>query len=285
MTINLDEVIDKANTISPLPMSVSKLLGLLDSDDWSIFEVERTISYDPALTAEILRHANSAAFAQGRPMIKVRDAVLRLGAGTVLSLAMNAAVKTRLSGPVERYGFEENHLWYHSMSAAIAAEELSKRLSVKIPPEAPVTALLHDIGVLILSNFISTDLSTALHQAENTDQLELPKAELAVLGVHHGEVGAIAVEKWNLNETIIKGIQYHHFPDEVEDLNTDAVWLADQISHRIMTVLFSTYNEQALVTDVFHQAAAERLQLTAELFDEVVEHTLERTKEIISEFQ
>ena len=83
---------------------------------------------------------------------------MRLGRGTILSLAMASGVQSRMVGAIPQYGLSERALWSHSVAAAVAAEVVPKFCKVPVPPEAYAAALLHDIGKLVMSRFLSPEI-------------------------------------------------------------------------------------------------------------------------------
>ena len=85
-----------ANHIEALPASVTRLSALMASDRWNLTEVEEVVKLDQALTMRLLRAANSAASASAVSIVTVRDAVVRLGAKSLLSLATAVGVQKRL---------------------------------------------------------------------------------------------------------------------------------------------------------------------------------------------
>jgi len=85
--IEMQRLVDAANSLEPLPASVTRLAALVASDDYDARDVVEVISFDPALTASILHAANSASSAATKPVSTVHDAVVRLGGGPVLSIA------------------------------------------------------------------------------------------------------------------------------------------------------------------------------------------------------
>src|SRR5262247_1681654 len=97
MTIAQHDLVQAVHDLEPLPPTSARLGGLLSRKDWDIREVEEAISFDQALTAKLLRLANSALWFRGHAVATVRDAVMRLGSGTVVGLAMGAGMQRRFA--------------------------------------------------------------------------------------------------------------------------------------------------------------------------------------------
>ncbi|MDQ1385811.1 MAG: hypothetical protein QOG65_3190, partial [Actinomycetota bacterium] len=112
------------------------------------------VRYDQALTAALLRSANSSWSAARTEIATVRDAVVRLGAGPVLALALGVNVRGRMETAIPAYELAEGELWSHSVLAMLAAETLRSHVGMshgghKLPAETPTAALLHDVGKLV----------------------------------------------------------------------------------------------------------------------------------------
>jgi len=202
--IHIDTLIETANRLEPLPSSLARLASLVVDEDSDIREIVDVVSFDQALTVRLLKIANSAFSASVSEITNVRAAVLRLGKGMVLSVAMGDAVKGPLNKAIPEYGLSQGDLWMHSVTAALAAETLGPYCKIKVPPAAFTAALLHDIGKLVISGFLTPDIQTYLNRAEREGGLTRMQAE----------------RNWELPESIIKGISYHHTPEEDNNDNT-----------------------------------------------------------------
>jgi len=229
--IDLDALTKKAHDLDPLPPSLRRLAALIGDDDWSFRDVVNIISLDQALTVKLLRLANSAAFARGH-VSTVKDAVLRLGAGAVLSLCMGTTVGPQMNVKLPEYGLGEGQLWRHSVAAALAAQFASAYCKVSIPPESFTVALLHDLGKLVLGRFLNKEVLDVMTEAR-ADGLSQLETEVQVLQVHHGEVGALVAQHWGLPQVIWQGISYHHNPEELHHVVCDVVHLSDWIAHQV----------------------------------------------------
>jgi HD-like signal output (HDOD) protein len=163
----------------------------------------------------------------------VRDAVLRLGGGTVVSLAVGGRVRGPMSVALPAYHLAEGELWRHSVATALAAEIGRGACRAHVPAECFTSALLHDVGKLVLVRFLSPELEQALGAARGDGRLASLDAEREVLGVHHGELGELIAQRWQLPETISKPLAAHHAPSEDDGPIADIVHVADVVATRI----------------------------------------------------
>lgn len=219
--------------MEPLPASVVRLAAVINSPKVDLNEVADIVSYDQALTLRLLRAVNSAAIGGGTRVSRAVEAVFRLGTARVVSLAVAASVRNSFQRDVAAYGLAEGRLWQHSVATAAVAEVLCEESQVELPQETFTAALLHDVGKLIMGRHLSREDLQWIHRAQSEGGLNALDAERQILNVHHGELGGIAAQRWNLPERVVLGIIHHHTPDDGFDLVCDAVCLSNQIARHL----------------------------------------------------
>lgn len=208
--VRIDDIIEGANRLEPLSASVARLVELVGDVDADLRDIVEVISFDPMLTAAMLRAANSVTSASVRPVTTVHDAVIRMGTGTVLALAMSASVSGRLRAPLPGYDMVEGEMWRHSVTAALAAETLAGWSRLAVPGGAPAAALLHDIGKLVLAQTVSPHMLQLIQRTAATEGRTLTDVETTVLGINHGQVGGLVALHWKLPDAIVEAIINHH---------------------------------------------------------------------------
>ena len=237
--IDHDSLVQDTNELDPLPVSVIRMLTLLSSDDWSIQAVVSTAALDAALTARILRSANSAASISVAPVTTLEESTMRLGATAVVKLAIGSAIRRYMSAPqTEDDTAKEQALWRQSVATALAADQIATLSSAKIPPEAYTVALLSDIGRLVLARYLDTRTLSLLGRAVTNGNQNPLAAERELLGVDHAELGALIADHWKLPSLIVDGIRHHHTPMNASDVDVralaDVITVADAVSHVIV---------------------------------------------------
>jgi putative nucleotidyltransferase with HDIG domain len=225
----LSESVDK---LDPMPISLPKLAEALSNTGSNLQDMVRIVEYDAALTANTLRWANSAAYAPRHPIMTVRDAMMRLGAGRVLQLAVGGRVKTLLESPCPGYDLGEKELWNHSVTAALGADLLSGFATQPIPPVAFTAALLHDIGKLIISRHINPEIHRQIVDVVEQENLPFFEAERVVLGVSHAEIGGVVAKRWSFPDILVDCIRLHHDPDDESHVSPalDAVHVSNVVA-------------------------------------------------------
>jgi len=233
--IDLQALTRSAQDIEPLPASVARLAALSAGERWTLQAVEEIVRLDQALTLRLLKAANSAASASATPIVTMRDALVRLGIRSLLSLATAVAVQKRMRTALPEYGLSEGELWRHGVAAALAAESLQAYCTASVPAEAYTAALLHDIGKLVMARFLDADVLRLLADAREKGGLSSLCAESELLLAHHGEIGGLIAQHWCLPQRLVVGIIHHHTPDLAHDIVADAVHVANIAAKRAGT--------------------------------------------------
>ncbi|MGO8766763.1 MAG: HDOD domain-containing protein [Limisphaerales bacterium] len=209
-----NEVTAKVTNLPAVSQAALKLVVLLDQPAVSNSDVVTVLKYDNVLTAKLLRACNSPYFGFEEKISSVEQAVLILGHQQILHMVLSLAFGGAMSVTLPGYAIEAKELWSHSLTTAVAAEQLIKSgLPVEI--EAPVAftaGLLHDIGKLAMSQVIEPNTQATIREWITKSNNSRSAAEKVVLGTDHAEVGACLLEKWNLPGDIIEAVLNHHHP-------------------------------------------------------------------------
>jgi HD-like signal output (HDOD) protein len=204
------ELLASAEGLGALPTTVTQLASIVSNPDHELSEIVEVVSFDQALTATLLRRANSAALGARFQIKTVRDAAMWLGSGSLLSMALATNVSRRLSEPIPAYGLAEGQLWKQSVAASLSAEVIRTKAGVDVPAEAPTAALLHDFGKVVLAQHFGARVLNLLGQAAIADHLGLLEAETKVFGVNHADIGGLVAQQWKLPHSIVEAIIHHH---------------------------------------------------------------------------
>lgn len=206
---------ESGKDLPTLPVVVLQLHNILDDERAGSDAVAEVIQRDPALTARVLRAANSAAHATGgSPIGSVMTAVQRLGVNQVRSICVVLAVVRAFSG--RSRNLDHQRLWMHSAVVGFLARRLWDRFGASdsvSADDAYVAGLLHDCGLLILDQYFPRDLADARRlQAEAA--LPLWQCEEDIIGMDHGAVAGLLLGRWSLPPAISEAVSCHHHPDE-----------------------------------------------------------------------
>lgn len=221
-------VMEYASQLQPLPQTASKLATCIADEHCSVDEIATVIEFDPVLTAEVLRYANSVMSASTRKIESVKSAVIRMGAARILERIIAGHLQEDMMQPIGAYGLLSNELWRHSMASAVIAESLGAFTGMQVTGIVFTAALLHDIGKLLIGKAVgSAELSDMLQIAAKDENLAYETIEYQRIGVSHAQIGALLCSAWNLPDKIMVAVRDHHKPGKEDDLITDCVKLCN----------------------------------------------------------
>jgi putative nucleotidyltransferase with HDIG domain len=193
--------------IGAFPSRAAHILRTLDDPHFDIGQLVLITQRDPAISASILRAANSAAFAGVTRIETVRDAVVRLGARTVAGIATAVTARGLFdAGPARsRFADTWSRLWLHSVTTAFAAGGYAAANRSANLERCFLSGMLHDIGkTFVLRALGDPKLENALEERSS------PALLAALLEELHVELGQSMAERWNLPEFVIRACAQHH---------------------------------------------------------------------------
>ena len=216
MAIKLQHILKRVQDLPPLPTSAMRVIALTKNPATSVKELEFVIGQDPALTAGILRQANSAYYGYARRISSLQEAIVRLGFHVIQGLAMSSAVAPLLKTKLVGYGIEQEGLWKHSLLTAMAAKRLCQHRKLPYGDIAFTAGLLHDIGKLIISIYVQ-EVGDYLIKKVTEAKLSYVELEEKVIGFDHARVGGFLARSWNLPDNLVAAISFHHSLSDEQD--------------------------------------------------------------------
>lgn len=228
--VTMESIVEAVNDLPALPDVVVEIMELTENPDSTAQDINNVLNRDQSLTAKVLKLANSAFYGFPRRISTVTDATVLLGFKTIRGIIMAAAVSGFLNQEVEGYALGYGELWRHSQCAAMTARLIAKKAKVGTPDLAYTAALLHDIGKVILNEYMEEAYHEVVEEVDKNN-ISFLEAEDKILGFNHTVVGAKVAEKWNLPAELVEAIALHHNPEkaQVNKKLTSIVHLADAI--------------------------------------------------------
>ena len=220
--ITSELVRQRVKSLPSMPITVVALGQAVNDDRCTVDRVLAILAKDPALSATMLRLANSVAYAGAARVMDLRTAVMRLGFDTTLNLGRSAAIIRSFRGGEHLDPFQ---LWQHSVAVGLLARGIC-RLQKRnyLDESAYLGGLLHDIGKIALDRCFSEDYAPVVAAlAAGGSCLE---AEQDLLGITHAEVGSMVALNWGFPDELVAAIRDHHAPAPTDFL-TCLIQLAD----------------------------------------------------------
>ncbi len=226
-------VLDQVERLEPLPATLARLVPALTDERTTAQEISEILENDPALSANVLRAANSSLYGGRFEIRRVRDAVVRLGLETILQMALGPHLKA-MAVPAGLYDLGEDELLLHAALVSWAAGEIARRRpEAGIPSTAGLAGLLHDLGKLLMARYLEAD-PDAVRELAAREGIPFVEAERRLFGVDHAEVGGRMAEKWGFPPEVLVAIRDHHAdPLPAGHPVLDAVVLANYVAKTV----------------------------------------------------
>ncbi len=201
-------LIKAADNLEPLPQAVLQLATAVNDPENGPDELAAILSTDPNLAAHVLREANSIASASRAQIGSLDQAVVRLGAGRILEIALRGELAARFDTDLAAYELSSADRRAHAVGTSIAAEICARAAQVDLSRDVICAALLHDIGKDIINGVMNPDAAQPLRDAG----LSMMEIETELVEADHAEVGALVMRSWGLPDSLIEAVRNHHQP-------------------------------------------------------------------------
>lgn len=194
-----------------LPTVAMEVVELVDNPKTSASRLGKVISTDQALTAKVLKIANSPFYGFPKKISTIDFAIIVLGYDALKEIVISISLVSSLQKKSDQF-FDAKAFWDHAIATGVLARRLARDLDYRISGEVFVGGLLHDMGVSVLHRFFKNEFKRIVEIARETD-LTFMEAEESVLGVTHAEIGGWLAERWNLPDHLTEAISQHHTPE------------------------------------------------------------------------
>lgn len=203
--------------LPPCPAILTSLLQEARRDEVDTGRVVSLIAADAALSAAMLKAANSPYFALRTKAQGVAQAVAVLGMRNLVSIITGIALRSSLTPP----GVNLERFWDRSSMAAVAAAGIA-RLTRTVDRELAYTfGLFHDCGIPVLMMRFPEYRSTVV--GADGSALGFIEYERERHHTDHAVVGAMVARNWQLPTDVVQAIALHHDFEAVFNDSTGTV--------------------------------------------------------------
>jgi putative nucleotidyltransferase with HDIG domain len=218
-----EEIVKSITSLPQFPENIVQIQRLIADPNSQIVDIARYISTDPAMTADLLKLVNSAAYMMAKKVDNIVDAVKLVGLRGIKNLLYSYGTFKLLDDGAA----DKKKLWDHSYRTAYYAYNLAKNFKANVKgllDDAYVGGMLHDMGKIIFST-VHPDLLEKIRGFCQNKDIPADTFEGIVGGMNHAEIGARISEKWNFPESLVAAIRYHHEPSLVPAEYRDVVYV------------------------------------------------------------
>ncbi|HOO44895.1 MAG TPA: HDOD domain-containing protein [Deltaproteobacteria bacterium] len=208
-------ILSKAADILTLPYVIHEILDVTSGKNSSASDLTEIIESDPALTVRILSVANSPYYGFVKKISTISHAVVVLGFQEIQNIALSMSVIQMF----DRKGSEfTEKLWRHSFAVGVTTRMMANCLNCRMDGKYFVGGLLHDVGKIFLSQYLTERFTEMLSVMEGKDNIRSYHAlEDEYFGISHAEIGGRLLESWMFPQEICDAVAFHHNPSGVGD--------------------------------------------------------------------
>ncbi|NOZ38328.1 MAG: HDOD domain-containing protein [Gammaproteobacteria bacterium] len=219
MALSAEYIVRNTLQVASLPTIYSKIDEALNSANCSNQYLVDILSEDTALSARLLRLANSAMFNFPSKIDSVSNAITIIGTQQLRALVLASSVM-KLFKDIPKELIDMEMFWRHSIACAVSARIIASLRRAANVEYFFLAGLLHDIGRLIMFKEVPAEISQAMQQAKQS-QVLLYKVEKEILGFDHAKLGSMLLKEWKLPIQLIDSTAFHHNPKRSADFKDE----------------------------------------------------------------
>jgi putative nucleotidyltransferase with HDIG domain len=275
----LDRILRSIDYLPPFPVAVARALTLMKDSDVTIDSIADVIKHDQSTASNLLRLCNSSYVGLRRPISNVRDAVVFVGMNHLRRILIITGTHPYFQSYKPGYEARTGELWSHSLAVSLLSSRIERLIPGADSDYVFIASLLHDIGKLVLSEFVTEEYEQ-IRQMIESEHITFLEAERRVIGTDHADIGSRILTLWRFPEEIVEAVGAHHEPVKPDDPSlTDIVKLSD-----IMAI---TMGYGTAVDGLAYNGFAEicrRHGISQGMLDSLSEASIEELTRVESEF-
>lgn len=231
----LEKALRAIDSLPPVPAAILRLAKLVGTPFPEVGRVAAIVQSDPALSAAILRSANSAGVGATVPVGDVHRAIAQIGTRAAIEVAMSAAFAGYLPKRLPGYDIPREAYVEHCVTVGGLARSICELVHLRTTADPFMCGLLHDGGKLVLCHFIA--LKRAQVRLLDTTGSRWADAERALLGTDHTVLGEALARAWRLPDACRATARWHHAPWDAPPSDAPelcaVIHIANEHAHRL----------------------------------------------------
>ena len=257
-----------------LPEIYLRLQQTIDDPVHTREQVAEIIAYDSALSARVLRIANSSYYSFSQNIDSVGSAVAIIGELDLRNLVLATSVIGSAS-KLDCVTVDINEFWLHSLRCGSIARLIAASIGGCDAEILFLAGILHDLGILVMYQQDASLGGAVNHQIDKHHQLR-DQAERELLGFDHAEVGYLLAKDWGLSEELCELVHYHHQYQLSRKYTRGSQILA------LANGLADHDSDRDLHSDIRYSSMIEQFGISPDKLAEIVESAAQQCAEIRS---
>jgi HD-like signal output (HDOD) protein len=195
-----------------LPEVAQQVLSLTNNPNACLEDLSKLIQRDQGVAANILKHANSAAYSTGQSIESIDEALMRMGMAAVSGIALAACLEGE-GFKTPGYETERRKMLVHAMLSGAFARDLASR-SRQNAELVFVSGLLHTVGKPVVLRLICDMQRGRKTPLASGDVLSLVEE-------FHARAADAVSKAWNLPEHVRVSAAFNEKPDEAPEFRDE----------------------------------------------------------------
>ncbi len=219
-----ESILNHSGELPALPKAACHIMAVIEDPGTTATKLEQALAMDQALTAKVLRIANSPFYGAVREIDTVSEAIVRLGFVAIRNWTLVTAARSVFLSPGA--GMLYQKIWRQSVMSAMSGQLVAQTLGSSNPDSVFIGGLMQNIGQLVLARS-HPELFQEIVNDSAAQGLPYHIVERDRLGFDHGELGALLIKEWNLSQELEEAVRWHHgFQEEGATNNRVAAMIA-----------------------------------------------------------
>lgn len=200
--------------LPPVSAVLQRILVVLEDPNSDLDDISRLVRAETALSTQVLRLANSAYYGLAERVASIEAGIQQIGASQLNRLVSSLGSKRLFLRPLTQYDLTADVLWQHTLTVAVCAETIAKRLRVD-RGAAYIAGILHPIGIVALDR-----VAAGRHLPPRTGHFSLLDWEQENFGTNNATAAARVLRHWKFPEALAESVAARYEPPTAETLKT-----------------------------------------------------------------
>ncbi len=209
-------ILRHSGELPALPKAACHIMAVIEDPRTTATKLESALAMDQALTAKVLRIANSPFYGAVREIKTVSEAIVRLGFVAIRNWTLVTAARSVFLAPGA--GMLYQKIWRQSVMSAMAGQLVAQVIGKADPEAVFIGGLMQNIGQLVLARS-HPELFQEILSESSTSGRSYHEVEQEMLGFDHGALGSLLIAEWNLSQELEEAVRWHHNFEDPEARN------------------------------------------------------------------
>jgi HD-like signal output (HDOD) protein len=229
--VKLLSVVNNLSELPTIKASYQRIIQLIDADA-EVDDIVAAIESDPAISAKILRVANSAYY--GVRTASIKRAFMYLGFKSIRDLILSASIFDIFNlGDLPDRVFQP--LWQQAFISSKIIHTIYRMLRKKTPVFATSAGVLMNIGIVFFTQCFTADYIKLIQEVKQSHggggRIKLEDLEMEKYGINHSLAGGYLLNWWGMPFQIVEAALYHHSPFDENVINREYMCILHIAEH------------------------------------------------------